>query len=235
MKVRREGSEVLVEINDDGAGLDTHAIRRRGVEKGLIKKGESIADDDVVDLILASGFSTADELTQTAGRGVGMDVVNNEVKRLGGSLRIETETGRGARFLIRLPYTLAIMHALVVNVGEETFALPLPTVEGIARVRREELLEILTLDDPRLVHGGGSYRVQHLGSLVGSAPSPLPEDEGSVSLVLVRAGENSTALLTDTLEGSREIVCQDTRATCRKCRGCYRCDDSGRRARCRNT
>jgi chemosensory pili system protein ChpA (sensor histidine kinase/response regulator) len=108
--------------------------------------------------------------------------------------------------LIRLPYTLAITHALIVNVGEETFALPLPTVEGIARVSREQLLELLTEDDPRLMHGDSSYRVQHLGSLVGSAPSALPEDESAVSLVLVRAGENSTALLTDSLEGSREII-----------------------------
>ena len=206
LNVRREGSEVLIEVDDDGAGLDTHAIRRKGVENGLIKKGESVADDDVVELILEHGFSTADELTQTAGRGVGLDVVNNAVKRLGGSLRISTEAGRGTRFLIRLPYTLAITHALVVNIGEETFALPLPTVEGIARVSREELLEILTQDDPRLVHGDGSYRVQHFGSLVGSAPSSLPEDEGAVSLVLIRAGENSAALLTDSLEGSREVV-----------------------------
>jgi chemosensory pili system protein ChpA (sensor histidine kinase/response regulator) len=135
-----------------------------------------------------------------------MDVVDNEIKRLGGSLRIETESGRGTRFLMRLPYTLAITHALIVNVGDETFALPLPTVEGIARVRREQLLDLLTEDDPRLTHGDGSYRLLHLGSLVGSSPSALPEDEGYVSLVLVRAGDNSAALLTESLEGSREVV-----------------------------
>jgi len=204
--VRREGSEVIIDVADDGAGLDLKAIRRKAVEKGLIKDGQKIGDDEVIELILLPGFSTADELTQAAGRGVGMDVVENEVKRLGGSLRIDTTAGKGTRFLMRLPYTLAITHALIVNVGEESFALPLPTVEGIARVRREQLLEILKQDDPRLTHGDGSYRVQHLGSLVGSAPSALPEDEGAVSLVLVRAGENSTALLTDMLEGSREIV-----------------------------
>ncbi|HUF74483.1 MAG TPA: Hpt domain-containing protein [Gammaproteobacteria bacterium] len=206
LNVRREGSEVLIEVADDGAGLDIPAIRRKAAEKGLVRDGESLADEDIVELILLPGFSTADELTQTAGRGVGMDVVDNEVKRLGGSLRIDTEAGKGTQFLIRLPYTLAITHALVVVVGDETFALPLPTIEGIARVRREELLDILTEDDPKLVHGDGSYRVQHLGSLVGSAPSSLPEDEGAVSLVLVRAGENSAALLTDSLEGSREII-----------------------------
>jgi chemosensory pili system protein ChpA (sensor histidine kinase/response regulator) len=206
LSVRREGSEVLMEVADDGAGLNLTAIKRKALERGLTRDGESIRDEDAVELILLPGFSTADELTQAAGRGVGMDVVDNEIKRLGGSLRIDTEAGRGTRFLIRLPYTLAITHALIVNVGEEAFALPLPTVEGIARVRREQLLDILTEDDPRLAHGDGSYRVQHLGSFVGSAPSALPEDESAVSLVLVRAGDNSTALLTDSLEGSREII-----------------------------
>jgi chemosensory pili system protein ChpA (sensor histidine kinase/response regulator) len=135
-----------------------------------------------------------------------MDVVDNEVKKLGGSMVIESERGQGTRFLIRLPYTLAITHALIVNVGDETFALPLPTVEGITRVRREQLLDLSTQDEPRLDYGGVNYRIQHLGSLVGSAPSALPDEESAVSLVLVRAGDNSTALLTDSLEGSREIV-----------------------------
>jgi chemosensory pili system protein ChpA (sensor histidine kinase/response regulator) len=135
-----------------------------------------------------------------------MDVVDNEIKKLGGSMRIETRTGEGTRFLIRLPYTLAITHALIVNVGEETFALPLPTVEGITRLSRDKILKHLTEDEPKLDYGGIVYRIQHLGSLVGAAPSALPEDESAVSLVLIRAGDNSTALLMDSLEGSREIV-----------------------------
>jgi chemosensory pili system protein ChpA (sensor histidine kinase/response regulator) len=206
LKLRREGSEVLIEVSDDGAGLDLNAIRRKATEQGLLAEGQTASDEEAIDFILRPGFSTAGELTQTAGRGVGMDVVDNEVKKLGGSMRIETAAGQGTRFVIRLPYTLAVTHALIVNVGEETFALPLPTVEGITRVRREQLLEILTHDEPVLDYGGVSYRVQHLGSLVGSGPSALPEEEGAVSLVLVRAGEHSTALLTDSLEGSREIV-----------------------------
>jgi chemosensory pili system protein ChpA (sensor histidine kinase/response regulator) len=206
LKLRREGSEVLIEVADDGAGLDLEAIRRKAAEQGLLAEGQTASDEEAIDFILRPGFSTAGELTQAAGRGVGMDVVDNEVKKLGGSMRIETAAGQGTQFIIRLPYTLAVTHALIVNVGEETFALPLPTVEGITRVRREQLLEILTHDEPVLDYGGVSYRVQHLGSLVGSAPSALPEEEGAVSLVLVRAGEHSTALLTDSLEGSREIV-----------------------------
>jgi chemosensory pili system protein ChpA (sensor histidine kinase/response regulator) len=206
LKIRREGTEVIIEIGDDGGGLDLAAIRRKAYEKGLLAENQQITDEQAVELILRPGFSTASELTQAAGRGVGMDVVDNEVKKLGGSMRIETTLGQGTRFLIRLPYTLAITHALIVNVGDETFALPLPTVEGITRLSRDKILKHLTEDEPKLDYGGIVYRIQHLGSLVGAAPSALPEDENAVSLVLIRAGDNSTALLTDSLEGSREIV-----------------------------
>jgi chemosensory pili system protein ChpA (sensor histidine kinase/response regulator) len=206
LKVRREGAEVIVDVSDDGGGLDLAAIRRKAYEKGLLAENQRITDEQAVELILQPGFSTASELTQAAGRGVGMDVVDNEIKKLGGSMRIETRTGEGTRFLIRLPYTLAITHALIVNVGEETFALPLPTVEGITRLSRDKILKHLTEDEPKLDYGGIVYRIQHLGSLVGAAPSALPEDESAVSLVLIRAGDNSTALLMDSLEGSREIV-----------------------------
>src|SRR5690606_15272136 len=187
-------------------GLNLDAIRRKAVEQGLVVDPQQVSDAEAAELILRPGFSTASELTQAAGRGVGMDVVDNEVKKLGGSMRIESERARGTRFLIRLPYTLAVTHALIVNVGDETFALPLPTIEGITRVPRETLLELLTHDEPRLDNGGVSYRIQHLGSLVGGMPSALPDEETAVSLVLVRAGESSAALLTDSLEGSREIV-----------------------------
>jgi chemosensory pili system protein ChpA (sensor histidine kinase/response regulator) len=206
LKIRREGSEVIVDVADDGGGLDLAAIRRKAYEKGLIAENQKLTDEQAVEMILRPGFSTASELTQAAGRGVGMDVVDNEVKKLGGSMRIESTAGQGTRFLIRLPYTLAITHALIVNVGDETFALPLPTVEGITRLSREKILRHLTEDEPKLDYGGIAYRIQHLGSLVGAAPSALPEDENAVSLVLIRAGESSTALLTDSLEGSREIV-----------------------------
>jgi chemosensory pili system protein ChpA (sensor histidine kinase/response regulator) len=206
LKIRREGSEVITEVSDDGGGLDLAAIRRKAFEKGLVAENQKITDEQAIELILQPGFSTASELTHTAGRGVGMDVVDNEIKKLGGSLRIETAAGQGTRFVIRLPYTLAITHALIVNVGDETFALPLPTVEGITRLSRDKILKHLTQDEPKLDYGGIVYRIQHLGSLVGAAPSALPEEENAVSLVLIRAGDNSTALLMDSLEGSREIV-----------------------------
>src|SRR5690606_29738962 len=202
LSLRREGAEVRIAVADDGGGLDLAAIRRKAFEQGLIADPQQISDNEAVELILRPGFSTASELTQAAGRGVGMDVVDNEIKKLGGSMRIESAKGRGTRFFIRLPYTLAVTHALIGDAGEETFALPLPTIEGVTRVPRETLLDLLTRDEPKLEYGGVTYRIQHLGSLVGGMPSALPAEEGAVSLVLVRAGEHSTALLTDALEGS---------------------------------
>ena len=206
LQLQREGSEVLIQVADDGAGLDLDGIRNKARELGMLAEGATISDGDAMELILRPGFTTAGELTHAAGRGVGMDVVNDQIKKLGGSLRIESTRHAGSRFILRLPYTLAVTHALIVDVGEETFALPLPTVEGVTRVPKDQLLELLTADDPRLDHGGVSYRLQHLGSFVGAAPSSLPDDDNFVSLVLVRAGESSAALLTDSLEGSREIV-----------------------------
>jgi chemosensory pili system protein ChpA (sensor histidine kinase/response regulator) len=206
LSLNREGAEVSIDVADDGAGLNLEAIARTAAERGLIDGSQSITEKQAAELILMPGFTTAGKLTQSAGRGVGMDVVDNELKKLGGSMTIETKRGEGTRFHLRLPYTLAITHALIVDVGDETFALPLTTVEGITRVRREHLLELLTQDDPRLDYGELSYKLQHLGTLVGAAPSALPQDDSAVALVLVRAGDNSTALLTDHLEGSREVV-----------------------------
>ncbi len=204
--MRRDGSEVVIEVSDDGAGINTQAVRAKAMELGLLKPGDRLSDEAAMEMILRPGFSTAARLTQSAGRGVGMDVVASQVQKLGGSLRIDSRRGHGTRFILRLPYTLAITQALIVRVGEETFALPLPTVEGIARIPRDELLERLTDDDPRFEYAGHSFRLQHLGLFVGGSPSRLPEEDTAVPVILVRAAEHSTALITDELVGSREIV-----------------------------
>src|SRR5690606_41583523 len=120
-----------VEISDDGAGMNLAAIRSKAIALGMIREDQALTDQEAMALILEPGFSTAENLTQAAGRGVGMDVVAVEVKKLGGSLNMETDPGRGSRFLIRLPLTLAVSHALIVGVGDEQFALPMPTIEGV--------------------------------------------------------------------------------------------------------
>jgi chemosensory pili system protein ChpA (sensor histidine kinase/response regulator) len=206
LELHREGAEVMVRLTDDGAGMNLEAIRAKGRALGLIPPGRTLSDEDAMQLILEPGFSTADALTQQAGRGVGMDVVATEIKRLGGALHMETKAGEGSVFTIRLPFTLAISHALVVRTGEEFYALPLPTVEGVLRLSKPEVSAHLGRDAAMFDYGGQKYRFQHLAVFVGLEPSPLPEQDVTIPVVLVRAGEHSTGLVADELVGSREIV-----------------------------
>jgi len=206
LELHREGAEVMVRLTDDGGGMNLKAIREKGASLGLIGPGQALSDEDAMQLILEPGFSTAGSVTQQAGRGVGMDVVATEIKRLGGALHMESKTGEGTVFTVRLPLTLAISHALVVRVDEEYYALPLPTVEGVLRLSKSEVLAHLGRDAAVFDYGGAKYRFQHLASFVGLAPAPLPVQDVTIPVVLVRAGEHSTGLVADELIGSREIV-----------------------------
>jgi chemosensory pili system protein ChpA (sensor histidine kinase/response regulator) len=206
VSLTRDGAEVVIVVTDDGSGVNVKLIREKAVTLGLIDRHAKLTDEEAMQLILEPGFSTAGHLTQAAGRGVGMDVVATEVKKLGGGLFIESTAGKGSRFTIRLPFTLAISQALIVRVAEETYALPLATVEGVVRLPRNIVARHLGKDAPLFEYGGQKYRFQQLGSFVGLGPTRLPESDVSMSVVLIRAGEHSTALVTDELVGSREIV-----------------------------
>ena len=204
--VRREGAEVVIVVTDDGGGMNLRAIREKALSLGLIQAKQAMSDEAAMQLILEPGFSTASSVTQAAGRGVGMDVVATEIKRLGGALQMDTTTGRGTRFTIRLPFTLAISQALVVRTGDEFYALPLPTVESVVRLPRAEVQTHLTEEQPSFEYGGQRYRFQHLGNFIGGVASQLADNDMPVPIVLIRAGDSSTALVTDELVGSREIV-----------------------------
>lgn len=203
---RREGSEVVIDVFDDGRGLDIPAIKAKAELLGFLRPGQAVTDEEAMELILRSGFSTADRLTQTAGRGIGMDVVSSEVAKLGGTLSIKSTPGRGSMFTVRLPYTLAVTQAFVVRVGTEVYALPLPTVEGIIRIPRREFDERMTGDDPAIEYGSQKFRFRHLGQYLGLGSSRLDSDEDQVSIILVRAGEHSAALIADEMLDNREIV-----------------------------
>jgi chemosensory pili system protein ChpA (sensor histidine kinase/response regulator) len=188
--------------------MNLSAIRQKAEATGLIAPGgaQTLSDEDAIQLILEPGFSTAGAITQQAGRGVGMDVVATEIKRLGGALHMETKAGEGTVFTIRLPLTLAISHALVVRTDEEFYALPLPTVEGVLRLSKSVVTAHLGRDAAAFDYGGQKYRFQYLATFVGLAPSELPGQDVTIPVVLVRAGEHSTGLVADELVGSREIV-----------------------------
>src|SRR5690606_28556391 len=181
---RDEGSESVLQVADDGRGLDREAIRRRAEQRGLLKPGAVLTDTELDSLIFEAGFSTSEQVSQLAGRGVGMDVVRNEVRQLGGSVEIQSVVGRGVTFTLRLPQTLAVTQAVVVQFGETTYAVPVGSVDGIGRISRE-----------RFESGSGGYRyageeyaLHDLGLLVGQGRAKA-EGRAQVPLLLVRAGD----------------------------------------------
>jgi len=201
LRLHREGSEIVLDVSDDGAGLDREAIRRRALERGLIQAEAVLADNELDNLIFAAGFSTADQLSQLSGRGVGMDVVRNEVRQLGGSVEIHSVRGQGARFTLRLPQTLAVTQAVLVQIGETTYAVPVASVSGIGRISRERF----EAGDSTYRYSGEEYTLHDLGSLIGQAPARA-EGQAQVPLLLVRAGDLRAAVAIDQVLGNREIV-----------------------------
>jgi chemosensory pili system protein ChpA (sensor histidine kinase/response regulator) len=202
----REGSDIVIQVSDDGAGINLEAIQKKAIEKGLLKPGSKVAKDVLLNMIMESGFSTAEQVTQVAGRGVGMDVVNTEIKQLGGLLSIDTERGKGTTFTINMPLTLAITRALMVNVGEENYAIPLLSVHGVERISAEELQALQAEERPVYRWLEEDYPLMHLGSVLGiSKPLPLTENQKN-PLLLVRSGEHRAAIQVEGMLGSREVV-----------------------------
>ncbi|WP_439000076.1 response regulator [Variovorax beijingensis] len=199
--VRREGSEVVLEVGDDGAGLDRAAIRRRAEERGLVRADAVLADSDLDMLIMEPGFSTAGEVSRLAGRGVGMDVVASEVRQLGGTLDIHSKAGEGTTFTLRLPQTLAVTQAVFVRIGETSFAVPIASVRGVGRISREDLAK----PDASYRYGGEDYALHDLGTLLGQAPARA-EGQVQMPLLLIRSGDLRAAVSIDHVIGNREIV-----------------------------
>ncbi len=202
---RREGPEVIIEVVDDGAGLNFQAIREKAIELDLVPPGQEPSQDDLIQMIFRPGFSTAHTLTQTAGRGVGMDIVAAEIRDLAGAVEVTSETGHGTRMLIRLPFTLAISQSLLVTAGTSQFAIPLHSIEGVGRMTRREYEEVIQKENPVYLYSGHNYRLVPLLLALGR-PLEVAADVEDVSLLLARGGDDYRAFAIDSMIGSREIV-----------------------------
>ncbi|WP_456415714.1 Hpt domain-containing protein [Thiolapillus sp.] len=202
----REGTEVVLSISDDGAGLDSEAIRKKAVANGLLEADAEVNDDALYQFILQPGFTTATEVTQVAGRGVGMDAVVSEIKQLGGSLEILSQWGQGSSFVIRLPFTLAISEALLVQVADEVLAIPHGSAEVIIRVSRKDLLACYKGYTEGIEYGGHQYPVRYLGAMLGISEPVIQENVKWYPLLLVRSGEQRMAIQLDHLLGNYQVV-----------------------------
>lgn len=204
LDVRREGNEVLLELADDGAGVRVEAVRQQAIERGLLQAGTPVSADDLLQLIFAPGLSTREAVTQISGRGVGLDVVRNAVRQLGGSVHVTSAPEQGARFVLRLPLTLTVNQALMVMVGTEQLGLPLHSVESVLRVDAARARALEAAPRPFYEHGGVRYPLCYLGAVLGIAAPDYRQARYPV--VLLRAGDQRFALRVDDLRGRQEVV-----------------------------
>jgi chemosensory pili system protein ChpA (sensor histidine kinase/response regulator) len=207
LDLKHEGGDIVIEMSDDGGGVDLDAVRRKAVKRGMITTHAQPGYHETLQFILEPGFSTAETVTQISGRGVGMDVVHAEVKQLGGTMVIESVPGQGALFRIRLPFSVSVNRALMVQCGDEQYAVPLGTVEGIVRVMPNELETCYQSTPPRYQYGGHVYELRYLGELLNnSQPAPLRGQTQPLPVLLVHVHDQWVAVQVDALAGSREIV-----------------------------
>jgi two-component system, chemotaxis family, sensor kinase CheA len=196
-----EGNQVLIEIADDGSGIDLARVKARGVALGLVQAHEELTDQETVELIFAPGFSTAEGISDVSGRGVGMDVVKKSVTRLKGRLEVDTEPGVGTRFTIKLPLTLAIIDALLVRVGSQRYAIPLDSVMESQRIEAAGI---------RYIQGGEVVMLREeivpLVRLTEFFELQLSRDPEKAMVVFAKVQGRQIGLVVDAFEGEQEIV-----------------------------
>jgi two-component system chemotaxis sensor kinase CheA len=203
LRAYHQGSNIVIELQDDGRGMDPDKIYRKAIEKGVIAAGAQLSRDEILALIFAPGFSTAEKVTAVSGRGVGMDVVKRNIEKLRGKIEIASEVGRGSTFKIKLPLTMAIIDGLVVRVGEDRFILPSTSVQMALRPARDAI---------STVHGKGEvldlrgrflpiHRLHRRFGIAADATNPW---DGIV--VIVETSGKTSALLVDEMVSKQEVV-----------------------------
>ncbi|WP_434514884.1 Hpt domain-containing protein [Dechloromonas sp. ARDL1] len=203
VKLAQEGNEIILAMSDDGKGLDAERIRARAEAMGLLQPGQ-VADEAVLyDFIFQPGFSTAAELTQLAGRGVGMDVVKTEVSELGGRIEIVSEAGKGTTFRLYLPLTLAVTQTLLIRAGSHLYAVPSTMIEQVMEMKEKGLTSIR--EQGEVNWQGHRYPFHYLPHLLGNAEA-MPEAHRQYWVLLLRSGTQRVSVLVDELKGNQEVV-----------------------------
>jgi chemosensory pili system protein ChpA (sensor histidine kinase/response regulator) len=203
LELKQEGNEVQLVLSDDGAGLNIERIREKAIEKGLMQANSNLTESEIADFIFHAGFSTAEEVSQLAGRGVGMDVVRNEVAALGGRVEMRFTKGQGTRFAIYLPLTLAVTQTVLVRAGTRTYAIPSVMVEQVLQLRQEQL--VAAYAQRQTEWQDRHYPFHYLPHLLGATDAVGEQKRFSPTLYL-RSGTNSIALHVDDMVGSNQEI-----------------------------
>ncbi len=203
----QEGNGVIIEVKDDGNGIDIEKVRNKGIEKGTItpEQAEVMTDKDVIDLLFKPSFSTAKVVSDVSGRGVGLDVVKTKIEALGGDIDVDTKLGEGSCFRIRLPLTLAIIQALMVELGNEKYAISLETIQTIEDISIDDIKYVQSKE---VIHLRGSViPIIRLDSILDIEPVEKEENEdNNLTVVIISKGEKLAGLVVDRLIGQQEIV-----------------------------
>ena len=203
LTVRQVGNEVVIDLADDGAGVDYARVRERARSLGLFKEGAEPTDAQLVEFLFEPGFSTASKITQISGRGIGMDVVRAEVATLGGRVEVATTPGKGTRFMLTLPLTLAVAQAVLVRAGGRLWALPAPMVEQVQQIKSQALLDLYI--QRKVDWQGREYPFHYLPRLLGDTVHS-PETLRYNSVLLLRSGQTYAAIHVDEMVGTQEVV-----------------------------
>jgi two-component system chemotaxis sensor kinase CheA len=203
----QDGNSVVIEVRDDGNGIDVEKVREKALEKGNItpEQAEVMTDKDIIDLLFRPSFSTAKVVSDVSGRGVGLDVVKTKIEALGGDIDVETKLAEGSCFRIRLPLTLAIIQALMVELGNEKYAISLDTIQTIEDISADDIKYVQSKE---VIHLRGSViPIIRLDTILDIEPVVKEDDEdNNLTVVIISKGEKLAGLVVDRLIGQQEIV-----------------------------
>lgn len=200
----QDGNNVIIEVRDDGNGIDVEAVKKKAIERGTItpEQAENMADKDVIGLLFLPSFSTSEKVTDVSGRGVGLDVVKSKIESLSGEVEVKTKLGEGSTFIIRLPLTLAIIQALMVEVGGEKYAIPLGSIQTIEDVEPAEIKYVQAKEVINL--RGTVIPLIRLNEVLDNESTKKPDE--NLLVIIVKKGDKLAGLVVDELMGQQEIV-----------------------------
>ena len=203
LKAYQDGNNVVIEVNDDGKGIDVAKIRKSAIEKGVVKKevAANMSDQEIIELLFEPSFTTSAEITDVSGRGVGLDVVKSKITTLGGNIDVKTVVGKGSKFIVRLPLTLAIIQALMVQLGDEKYAIPLSNIQNIEDIKVSDIQyvqkqEIILLRNEVIP-------IVRLHKLLGVESQ---DEKDTIMVVIIKKGDKQVGFVIDALIGQQEIV-----------------------------
>ncbi|MBZ4645883.1 MAG: two-component system, chemotaxis family, sensor kinase CheA [Petroclostridium sp.] len=205
LKAYHDGNNVVIEVQDDGSGIDLDKVKAKAIERGLVNKeiANSLSQKEIIDFLFRPSFSTADKVTDVSGRGVGLDVVKTKIEALGGVIEVETERGKGSKFAIRLPLTLAIIQALMVVLGQEKYAIPLSSIKEIINIKLEEI-KLVQKQEVILLRNNVIPLIR-LDKVL-EVPKNEEKEVKQITVVIVKKGDKLSGFVVDNLIGQQEIV-----------------------------